>query len=38
LIDGCRGLTELVRLTGRRQEEVSALLRELESAGLIRQK
>jgi predicted transcriptional regulator len=38
LIDGCRSITELVRLTGRGQEEVSALLRELESAGLIRQK
>ena len=37
LIDGNRGTAELVRLTGRRQEEVNALLRDLESAGLIRQ-
>ena len=37
LIDGCRSTPELVRLTGRGQEEVSALLRELENAGLIRQ-
>ena len=38
LIDGYRSITELVRLTRRRQEEVIALLQELESAGLIRQK
>ncbi|HEX6482183.1 MAG TPA: DUF4388 domain-containing protein [Ktedonobacteraceae bacterium] len=38
LIDGFRSIPELARLIGRGQEEVSALLRELESAGLIRQK
>ncbi len=38
LIDGYRSTPELVRLMGRGQEEVNALLRDLESAGLIRQK
>jgi len=38
LIDGNRSTPELVRLMGRGQEEVNALLRDLESAGLIRQK
>lgn len=38
LIDGYRSTSELVRLLGRGQVEVSALLRDLESAGLIRQK
>jgi hypothetical protein len=36
LIDGYRTFPELVRLMGRVQEEVNALLRDLESAGLIR--
>ena len=38
LIDGYRSTPELVRLMGRGQEEVNALLRDLENAGLIRQK
>jgi hypothetical protein len=37
LIDGYRTLPELARLMGRVQEEVNALLRDLEGAGLIRQ-
>jgi hypothetical protein len=36
LLDGYRTLPELVRLMGRVQEEVNALLRDLEGAGLIR--
>jgi hypothetical protein len=36
LIDGYRTFPELVRLMGRVQEEVNALLRDLEGAGLIR--
>ncbi len=36
LIDGYRTLPELVRLMGRVQEEVNALLLDLEGAGLIR--
>lgn len=37
LIDGYRTLPELVRLMGRREDEVNALLRDLEGADLIRQ-
>jgi len=37
LIDGYRILPELVRLMGRREDEVNALLRDLEGADLIRQ-
>ncbi|TMD45306.1 MAG: MarR family transcriptional regulator [Chloroflexi bacterium] len=35
LIDGYRGIQELVRLMGREQDEVQRLLNDLELAGLI---
>lgn len=38
LIDGQRTVAELVRLTGRRQDEVQQLLRDLETATLIQQR